>query len=225
MKTTHQIPLDLTHVPSFSREDFIVSGSNSAAITLLDNWQSWPGHTAALVGPTASGKTHIANIWAEETGAIRFNAGTRISELAESCSIVLDDIDDMLSTKTLSEENLFHLFNWSREKNGIMLITARTAPNNWPVKLPDLKSRLATVHIGTIGEPDDNLLLMLLVKLFSDRQLTVKHEVMTYITAHMERSFSAAYDLVNALDHVSLTTKRNITKPLVKSCLNGFANG
>ncbi len=47
----------------------------------------------------------------------------------------------------------------------------------WPVKLPDLISRLKAMPVATLGLPDDDLLRGVLVKLFADRQVKVDEAV------------------------------------------------
>ena len=53
-----------------TRADFIVAPGNARALAFLDAWPDWPAPAAALFGPSASGKTHLARIWAERAGAV-----------------------------------------------------------------------------------------------------------------------------------------------------------
>ena len=55
-----------------------------------------------------------------------------------------------------------------------------------------------------LGEPDDDLLRRVLVKLFADRQLAVDSAVVDYIVVRMERSLQAANALVDDLDREAL---------------------
>lgn len=214
-KQAKQIPLDLPHKPSFEMADFIVSASNEAAYSVIDSWPDWPHHAVALVGPKSSGKTHLAKAWAARTGAIELKADKDIEPLARGASIMIDGADQ----GEAHEEMLFHVFNWTKETGGYLLLTGETHPTQWPVMLPDLRSRLATLPVAEISEPDDHLLMVLLVKLFSDRQLQVDLSVVDYIVRRIERSFRAAKDLVMEVDRNALADKRRITKALVKTCL------
>lgn len=98
-------------------------------------------------------------------------------------------------------------------------MTSRNPPRSWDVGLPDLRSRINAVGSVLVGLPDDALLAAVLVKLLSDRQLRVGHEVVTYLVRHMERSFRAARDIVTALDENSLADRREITIPLARRIL------
>lgn len=214
-KQAKQIPLDLPHQPSFDMADFIVSTSNQAAYTIIDGWPDWPHHAVALVGPKSSGKTHLAKAWATRVNAIEKYPETGIEPVPSGACILIDDADNSAA----NEEMLFHLFNWTKETGGYLLLTGEKHPTQWAVKLPDLRSRLATLPVAEITEPDDHLLMVLLVKLFSDRQLQVDLAVIDYIVRRVERSFGAARELVESVDRNALAGKRRITKALVKTCL------
>ncbi len=69
MSSPRQLPLPLPHEPSFAREDFLASPSNAAAISLIEDWPRWPAPLMLLVGPAGSGKSHLAAIFAEISGA------------------------------------------------------------------------------------------------------------------------------------------------------------
>ena len=68
MKATSQLALMLPVEPRFGREDFLVSPSNEAAWDMFERWPNWPGRMLLLLGPTGSGKSHLAAIWAQRAG-------------------------------------------------------------------------------------------------------------------------------------------------------------
>lgn len=214
-----QIPLDLPHKPSFALEDFVVSGSNEAAFAMIDAWPEWPTHALALVGPKAAGKTHLASAWAKRSGAAIVDVTKPLEDLPRGCAILVEDAD----ADGRDDTALFHLFNWTREQGTHLLVTAKLPPNRWNVALPDLRSRLATLTVAEMQDPDDHLLMVLMVKLFSDRQLQVDLSVIGYILPRIERSYDAAKALVEALDRSALAGKRKITRPLAKACLEARA--
>src|SRR5690606_30240368 len=88
--------------------------------------------------------------------------------------------------------------------------------------LPDLASRLRAAPLAAIKPPDDMLLGSVLIKLFSDRQLPVGNEVISYILPRMERSFSAARDIVKAADQTALASRQKISVPLMRKVLTGM---
>jgi len=216
VKQSSQIPLELGHEPSFELADFIVSDSNYAASQLVQSWPHWSSHVTALVGPEASGKTHLARAWAAGADAVILRPNDDISRLARGTAVLVEEPIE----SGWCEENLFHLFNWIKEISGSLLITAKQPPSRWDIQLPDLKSRLATITVGEIAEPDDDLLAILLAKLFSDRQLQVDAAVIAYILPRIERSFAAVVDMVEKLDKAALADKRKISRSLAKACLS-----
>ena len=64
-----QLALDLALRPALGREAFVVTRANMAALEILERGP-WPGGRLALSGPAASGKTHLAHVWAADTGAV-----------------------------------------------------------------------------------------------------------------------------------------------------------
>jgi chromosomal replication initiation ATPase DnaA len=60
------------------------------------------------------------------------------------------------------------------------------------------------------------------VKLFADRQIAVRDDVVAYLLPRLERSCAAAAAAVERLDAAALATKRTITVPFVKAVLGPF---
>ncbi len=85
-KRSEQLPLALDHPPQLGREDLLDSPVLAAAIAIVDRWPDWPSPVVVLVGPPGSGKSHLAAIWAEASGAgaIRAEAGGDAADLAAS---------------------------------------------------------------------------------------------------------------------------------------------
>ena len=67
-----------------------------------------------------------------------------------------------------------------RDGARFVLLTARTPPDHWALRTPDLLSRLRLAPAVALGQPDDALLRAVLVKLFVDRQLVVDTSVVDY---------------------------------------------
>ncbi len=221
MVNTRQIPMNLLHPVSFDLSDFIVSASNDSAFRFLTTFAESGIHFGALVGPAGCGKSHLLFGWGKEQGAIAIGPSDDLSKLITGRLYIIDDINQRNKSGefSFSDDYLFHLYNWVREINATVVVTADSAPSRWERKLPDLVSRLATIQVATIEQPDDELLLVLLVKLFSDRQLQVNIDVLNYIVSRMERSFLAARLFVELVDKTALAEKKKITKTLVRACL------
>ena len=70
-----------------------------------------------------------------------------------------------------------------------------------------------------IDPPDDMLLSAMLMKMFHDRQLSIKAEVIAYIIPRIERSYSAVRELVEKADRAALSKKQDVTIPIVSKLL------
>jgi hypothetical protein len=64
-----QLRLSLRRPASFRRQDFVAGPSNAVALAAVNAWPNWHGGCLALAGPEGVGKSHLARIWAAETGA------------------------------------------------------------------------------------------------------------------------------------------------------------
>ena len=153
-----QLPLSLGFRERFGREDFLAGPPNAAALALIEGWPDWPARTVALVGPEGAGKSHLGAIWAEAAGAraIAAHAVTLASvptALATGALVVED-----LREGACEDAALFHLLNLAREQEAFLLITARTPPAGFAVRLRDLASRLRALPAVTLAPPDDALL-------------------------------------------------------------------
>lgn len=213
-----QLALALAHDESFAREDFLAGASNADALKLIERWPDWPDRALALVGPEGAGKSHLAAIWAEASGARRLSARalgeTDLLHALATGALVVEDVAD-----DLNERALFHLINLMREEEAYLLITARASPARWTVSLPDLASRLRAIPAVTLTAPDDALLRAVLLKLFADRQLGVDESLISYLVTRIERSFAAARAAVDLLDHEALRLKRPVTRALAAEVL------
>lgn len=213
-----QLTLDLPVRAALGREDFFVSAANAHAVARIDTQNTWPRGKLALVGPAGSGKTHLAHVWATETGA-RVVPSANITALdigALSTGLAVDDADALPGS---AEATLFHIHNRLGELELPLLLIGQAPPARWSITLPDLRSRLEATDVVRIEPPDDALLAAVLVKLFSDRGLVVPPNLIDWMLRRMDRSFAAAQDLVRRLDEEALSEGRAVTRRLAARLL------
>ncbi len=209
-----QLALSLKHAEKLSREDFLSGPSNEAALAMLERWPDWPACSLAIAGPEGSGKSHLASIWADASGARVVSARSlHTAMLPDALATGALVVEDCVSG-AIDERALFHLLNLVREEGSYLLLTARTAPAAWPVSLPDLASRLRALPVIPVSMPDDALLRAVMVKLFADRQLAVDESLVAYLLARLDRSFGALQDAVQTLDREALQRKRPVNRAL-----------
>ncbi len=225
-----QMVLELPHRPALGRDDFLVAPANELAVAWIDRWPAWPKPVLLIHGPAGSGKTHLASVWRHVSGAVALD-GNSLAEaeppalLSGARAAVVDDAEAALARVPEVEQRLLHLYNILVETGGHLMLTGRTPPPQWPLRLADLRSRLAAAPAASLGPPDDQLLAAVLVKLFADRQIQVAPQVIRFAIARMERSFEGARRLVAAVDRAALARRRAITIPLVRAVLNAEGGG
>lgn len=221
---SEQLTFDLPQRTARGREDFFVAPANALAVAQMDDWQNWPQRKLVLVGPEGAGKTHLTHVWAQIADAQILQASqiltTDVSDLAGGRAVAVENADRVFGPK--SEATLFHLHNLVLAEGGTLLLTARTPPRQWPLALPDLKSRMEATATATLDAPDDALLSAVLVKLFADRQLQVNATLIPYLVGRMERSFAHAQRLVLALDQTALRENRAVTRGLAAQVLDNL---
>ena len=211
-----QLAFDLPVKPSLARGDFFVSEANRLAVARLEAG-GWPNGKLMLIGPEGSGKTHLAHVWAETSGAEVVDA-SQISRLdigAVACPVAVDDAEGIAD-----ETALFHLHNHLASQGHDLLLTGRTPPARWSIALPDLRSRMEATDIVRIDAPDDTLLAAVLMKLFADRQTVATPPAITWLTSHIDRSFSEAQRAVARIDAAALAQGRAVTRDLVAEVLD-----
>ena len=205
---TKQLALEFSYRPAFGRSDFWVAPCNQEAIAWIDKYPAWPMHALLIYGTAGSGKTHLAAIFSAD----RIDAKDLTEDfIPQSPKIVVENLEN------LQEENaLFHLFNRMNEKEGGLLLTARSVPH---FALPDLQSRISMIPKAEILMPDEETIASVCAKMFADKQAIVDPAVLAYIATRTPRSFDKVQKVVNRVDELSLAEGRRITIYLVKQAL------
>jgi chromosomal replication initiation ATPase DnaA len=222
---TGQLAFDLPLRQALGRADFFVSPANAGALAVIDGWRGWPSGRMLLTGPAGSGKTHLAAIWAEGSGAGRVAGGSLAAAdipLLAADAVVVDDADLVVGDPA-AEAALFHLWNLCAAQGSALLMTAASLPRDWGLGLPDLISRVQSAPLARLDAPDDALLSAVLVKLFADRQVSVDATLIPYLTSRMSRSLADAQLLADRLDRLALRRARPISRHLAAEVLDSLS--
>ncbi len=231
-KDFQQLTLELPHLPSFGKEDFLIAKCNIEAVKIIDSWPNWDFFAVCIYGSEGCGKTHLANVFSSRVSTLT-NHPYKIPFI-KACNVKMENIYNLFAqnhclvvedlNKNINQEAMFHLYNLYRNEGGNILFTSQQAPARLNFELKDLQSRLNIVPSIEIKAPDDDLLSSLIVKLFADRQILVSPEIITYMLNNMQRSFSFARKAVAEIDNISLARKRAISIPIVKEALSSLQN-
>ena len=214
-----QLAFALPHAESLTRDNFLEGPANEAALMLIERWPDWPNRIMLLAGEEGSGKSHLASIWAEQSGARTISAHAlnpaSVPNALATGALAVED----LKPEGFDERALFHLMNLAREEDAFVLITARMPPSAFEIELRDLRSRLRAVPVVLLAPPDDRLLRALIVKFCADRQLAVDESLVGYLVGRIERSYAAARQTVELLDSESLRLGRPVSRALAAELL------
>jgi chromosomal replication initiation ATPase DnaA len=212
-----QLPLDLGHQPSHAEDDFLVGEGNALAYARVLAWPHWPDSLTLLVGPSASGKSHLARIFTERSGAdlVTPESILHVAGSEDRQPLLVEDADRL----DYDEHHLFHLLNQSLRGERTILLTARQEVADWPLQTDDVRSRIRRAPLFRLSISDDIELSQMMVKLFGDRQIKVDPKVIGYVVPRMERSAEEASVLVDLMDRLALAKGSAITRSIAAEAL------
>ena len=215
--TAGQLPFEWGHEPSHLEIDFIEGDGNRLALAHVRAFPNWAGPLTLIEGPAKSGKSHLARVWAERTGAALVTPDMMedLSRTGGQAPLVIEDVE----RSGYPETALFHLINQSMREKRPVLMTTREQIANWPFETDDLKSRARLAQLFTLALSDDIQLSQMFVKLFGDRQVSVDPKIISYLVARMERSPEEVVALADLADRLALSRGSAITRRIAAEAL------
>jgi len=107
-----QLTFDLPANVRLGPTDFFVSAANETAFAMINAPQAWPDGKLALIGPAGSGKTHLARVFAANSGAQIVSAKDIAADapLPET-ALVVEDGDTLSASaygKRRPRDGVFH---------------------------------------------------------------------------------------------------------------------
>lgn len=191
-----QISLPLEWPGEAGDGDFLVSEANRIAAAHLERWQGWPLSISILTGPPRSGRSTLGRHFAQASGGS-----------------VIDDAQGR------DEHMLFHAWNAAQTERRPLLLIGDDPPAQWPVALPDLRSRLASApHVG-IAPPDEALAQALIERQFARAGAAYAADVAAWLVRRIERSYVAIDAATRLLDRGALSSGRKISVAMAKETL------
>ena len=201
-----------------SNDDFFVSKSNKHIFDLLNSWPKWEKNFLNISGEKFSGKTHLVNIFLKKFKGIKFEANLldneKIKEIKIYQNIILENID-----KNVDEKLFYTLLNIIDQDNKFLIATSDKSIVDIEFELVDLKSRAKNFLLQNIEKPDDELIIALLIKNLSDRQISIQKKLIDYIIKRIDRSYGKIFEFIYKIDEVSLKKKKSIDLKIIKYVL------
>ncbi len=218
MRDLNQLLLNFNHKENFRDDDFYVSKSNYFVFNLISGWPKWEKNILNICGERYSGKTHLTNIFTKKFRAISVNAVSfedkHLREIKIHENIILDNFSE-----NIDERLVYSLFNIVDQDNKYLIINSTTPINQINFKLNDLKSRAKNCLVANIEKPDDELIFALILKNFSDRQITIDRKLIDFIIKRVERSYGKINEFIYKIDEISLKKKKSIDFKIIKEVL------
>jgi chromosomal replication initiation ATPase DnaA len=214
---TVQLVLALEPRETFARESFVVGSTNAGAVAFIESWPDWRVPAAVLHGPAGSGKSHLAAIWQQLSGAKSIVASDIASVVLFDRPLVIEDVDSQSDDEAFARALILALERASLAAP--LLLTGREQPSLWPCALPDLASRYAALPDFALWTPDDALLGAIARKLFADRQLAVPEAAIDRMLHSLERTPGAIRAFVAEVDCRALAESRPVDPALIRVML------
>ncbi|MGQ2964970.1 HdaA/DnaA family protein [Methylophilus sp.] len=179
-------------------DNFII-GQNHEALSSLQAVLAGltPTPFVYLWGTNGSGKTHLL-LAAQAMGA----------HIA----------DDVHTLDAESQIILFDTFNHIKAEGGVLVTAGSHAPSQMGLR-DDLATRLAWGLVYQLQPLSDSEKADALRAHASDRGMKLPDEVIAYCLKYLRRDLPTLVSVLDALDEWSLTTKKPVTVPLLKSML------
>ena len=218
MKDLNQLLLNFEYKQNFKDEDFYVSNSNYYAFNLINSWPKWKKNFLNICGEKYSGKTHLSNIFLKKFKGIKIDANSfenkNLKEIKIYENVILDNLG-----QNVDERLIYSLFNIIDQDNKYLIINSLIPVSKISFKLEDLRSRTKNCLVAKIDKPEDDLMFALILKNFSDRQITIDKKLIDFIIKRVDRSYSKIFEFIYKIDEISLKRKKSIDFKIIKEVL------
>tara|TARA_Y100001954_G_C15738407_1_gene567050 strand:+ start:70 stop:756 length:687 start_codon:yes stop_codon:yes gene_type:complete len=213
----------------FNSNDFFVSTKNSLAFNLVTNWPLWKNKFVYIYGPEGCGKTTICRMWEKRSNAI-YLSKNKLKQLIDtnfdikdldSKNWILENLDVLINEKQNSyDERILNFLNFLKSSNNsFLLVTSKKSPKFLDTKLQDLISRLSSMLVVEVKEPDEELLMKIIEKYLLDRRIKLDKNIINFILNRIERTYKSALRISKLIDKYSLENHANISKKFISNII------
>ena len=214
-----QLIFKFPFITKYYEQDFYVSSNNFSAFKLIESWPNWPGKWLNIFGSAGSGKTHLSKILEKKYEKIRILNASKIknenlSDLEKIDCLIIDNFQNDIESKLL-----YSILNQSKQLESYIIINSIKPLNQFNFNLKDLQSRINSFVFIGIDLPTDDLLQVVISKLFSDKQISLNPKINDYIIKNVDRSYEKMFKFIKDVDELSLSSGKSININLIKKVL------
>ena len=222
MNEFNQKIIKFEHEKNLTQNDFFVTKSNQHIFKLISDWPKWEKKFINIYGEKFSGKTHLINIFLKKNNGIKIDAQSfdenYLRKVKINENIVLENLE-----VGINEKLFFTLLNIIEQDNKYLIITSLDPVTKINFKLKDLNSRMKNFILQNIEKPDDELIFAILLKNFSDRQISIEKKLIEFTIKRIDRSYGKIFDFIYKIDEMSLKKKKSIDMKIIKEVLGGMS--
>jgi DnaA family protein len=204
---------------------------NAFAVQALQTLAQGKGESSVyLWGKTGTGRSHLLQAVCHQAQSDNLAASylplsehvfldPAMCEGLEAMDVICVDDIDAIARLADWEEALFHLFNRVRAAQKHIVFAATAALQDNPIKLPDLRSRLAwglTYQLKPLSDEEKLAALNLRAR---NRGMNIPTEVSQFLFSRFSRDMNDLFVALDKLDQASLSEQRKITIPFIKQVL------
>ncbi len=227
-----QYPLKLSHSRQPGFDNYLSSGNEEALDTLLKLLES-ADSTAPLYlwGSPGCGKSHLllaaCQLMSRQSRHAIYLSLSDIEQLSPMMLgelhryelVCIDDVENICADKAW-EEALFHLYNAISQQQHKLVIAANSSPGDLPTELPDLASRLLWGVSYHLQQLDDAGKQQLLIQMADEKGMRLSEEASRYLINRYSRNINKLSDLIDKLDHDSLSRQQKLTIPFLRQSIS-----
>lgn len=226
-----QLPLQFEFRANQTFADFF-TGNNQEVLSHLQNSVSGDGELQIFLwGVAGLGKTHLLQACCHKAHDLKRSSfyldlaapklpDSDILTGLDSFDVVCFDNIEGIAGNTVWEIAFFNFFNRHRDNEHTLIISACCLPNELPIKLPDLKTRLNWGLTLKIQPLTNNDRVTALIFKANQMGFEISPQVGLFLLTHYDRDLSALWRLLEQLDQASLAAKRKLTIPFLKTILD-----
>ncbi len=225
-----QLPLALRHPPE-QRLDTYVSPPDGVIAQLHALATSPHADWLFVSGPGGVGKRHLTLAVCAEADAhgrratylslkhAKEQVAVALDGLEGNDVVALDDLDAIAGDRD-AEVALFDFHNRARASGAGVLYASQSTPDDLPLILPDLRSRLSQCTRIVLHPLDDAGRGEVLRQRAQRRGLILDDAALDWLLKRVDRDLNSLTALLDRLDRASLAAQRRITVPFLKQVLD-----